>query len=156
WTRSNVLPPRSRSEPRMQPALNGEPGELSRPRSEFPPRKARSLVRGAPGSFSGLATPDAIFRKACAAFAVAILALLGLIVFEIASGARPSVVRFGLGFVAARVWDPVAERFGAAPFVFGTVVSSLIALLLAVPYGVGIAVFLVEIAPRRVRGPVGF
>ena len=101
-------------------------------------------------------TPDAIFRKVCTACALAILGLLALIVFEITAGSRLAISKFGIGFVASRVWDPVAEQFGAAPFIYGTVVSSAIALFIAVPLGIGIAVFLVEIAPQKLRGPIGF
>lgn len=112
------------------------------------------LVRRAGRSFRALV--DSCFRGATAAFAASILALVALMIYEITLGARRSIARFGLRFVTATVWDPVVERFGAAPFVFGTVVSSLVALAIAVPLGIGVAVFLVEIAPRRLRRPVGF
>src|SRR5262249_5176636 len=59
-------------------------------------------------------------------------------------------------FVTEKIWDPVANKFGAATFIFGTIATSLIGMLLAVPIGVGIAIFLVEVAPRPLRAPVAF
>ncbi len=71
-------------------------------------------------------------------------------------GSEASIAKFGFHFIVAKIWDPVAEQFGAATFVYGTVVSSAIALLLAVPLGIGIAIFLVEMAPRRLGTVIGF
>jgi len=118
--------------------------------------RARSLRRWGPAALHGWTSPDAIFRKACAAFALAIAALLALLVYELVRGSSLSLSRFGLHFVWDRAWDPVTEHFGAATFAYGTVVTSTIALLLAVPLGVGIAVFLVEMAPRRLGAIVAF
>jgi phosphate transport system permease protein len=92
----------------------------------------------------------------CQTFGFAIVALMAFVVVELVQGSALSLARFGVGFVFEKVWDPVAEHFGAATFVYGTVVTSVIALLLAVPIGIGIAVFLVEMAPRRVGVVVGF
>jgi phosphate transport system permease protein len=92
----------------------------------------------------------------CETFGFAIVALMAFVVVELVQGSALSLARFGVGFVFEKVWDPVAEHFGAATFVYGTVVTSVIALLLAVPIGIGIAVFLVEMAPRRVGVVVGF
>jgi phosphate transport system permease protein len=72
------------------------------------------------------------------------------------SGARLSLLHSGPRFLIEQVWDPVAGRFGAATFAYGTIVSSLLALFLAVPFGIGIAVFLVEVAPPKVRDPIAF
>jgi len=121
-----------------------------------PSSRARTLRRPGPSALYGWTSPDAIFRKACAAFAAAIVALLGLLIFELLRGSSLSLSRFGFGFLIEKVWDPVAERFGAATFAYGTVVTATIALLLAVPLGIGIAVFLVEMAPRRFGAVVGF
>src|SRR5439155_305823 len=73
-----------------------------------------------------------------------------------AHAAWPSLRRFGWAFITTSNWDPVAEQFGALPFIFGTLVSSLLALLLAVPLGLGAAIYLAELAPRAVRPPVTF
>lgn len=64
--------------------------------------------------------------------------------------------KFGFGFIFSSEWNPVTEQFGALPFIFGTVVSSLLALLLALPVSIGVAVFLSEIAPKSVRSPFSF
>ncbi len=87
--------------------------------------------------------------------ALAILALLSLIFYEVIVASKPSLQRFGFGFLTSTEWDPVAERFGALPFIFGTVASSLIALILAVPLSLAVATFLVELAPWWLRGPAG-
>jgi phosphate transport system permease protein len=118
--------------------------------------RARSLRRWGPAVLHGWTSLDAVFRKACAAFALSIAALLALLVYELVRGSSLSLSRFGPSFVWERAWDPVTERFGAATFAYGTVVTSAIALLLAVPPGIGIAVFLVEMAPRRIAAVVAF
>jgi phosphate transport system permease protein len=88
--------------------------------------------------------------------AVAIPVLLGFLVFELWSGAQLAIDRFGLGFITTSAWDPVAEKFGAVPLVFGTLLSSFLALLIAVPLSLGVAIFLTEFAPMRIRQPVAF
>jgi len=70
--------------------------------------------------------------------------------------ATPAIRAFGFSFLYTSTWDPVAERFGAVPFVFGTLVSSLLALLIAVPLGLGAAIYLAELAPRWMRSPMAF
>lgn len=99
---------------------------------------------------------DRLFRGILILFGTLVLAVAFIILTELWSVARPSVARFGLRFLAATEWDPVRERFGALPFVYGTLVSSLIAVLLAVPLGLGVAFFLSELAPRWLRDPVSF
>ena len=68
----------------------------------------------------------------------------------------PSIRQFGFGFLKSQGWDPIKGEFGALPFVYGTVASSLIALLISVPFSLGIAIFLVEQAPHYIARPVGF
>ncbi len=99
---------------------------------------------------------DRIFKGLLTAGALAIPVLLCFLVFELWSGARLAIARFGLGFVTTSVWDPVAERFGAFPLIFGTLLSSLIALLIAVPLSLGVAIYLTEFAPKAVRQPIAF
>src|SRR5215210_6152900 len=99
---------------------------------------------------------DAVFRGALFCCALLLVAVVALMFIEIGSSARLSVGEFGLSFLVGRVWDPIQNRFGALPFVYGTVVSSLLALLFAVPVSLGIAVFLVEQAPRRLARPLAF
>jgi phosphate transport system permease protein len=88
--------------------------------------------------------------------ALAVPVLLGFLIWELWSGSRMAIHEFGLGFLTSSEWDPVQGRFGALPLIFGTVVSSVLALLIAVPLSLGVAIFLTEFAPMRIRGPVAF
>src|SRR5215218_7305192 len=99
---------------------------------------------------------DRIFRLILTLAAVLIPILLAFLVYELWSGARLAVGRYGFDFITSSTWDPVAEEFGAFPLVFGTLVSSLIALLIAVPLSLGVAIYLTEFAPKAVRQPVAF
>ena len=100
--------------------------------------------------------PDRIFKLAMTACGVAVLGVLVLIVFELMSGSRLSWHAFGFKFFAASDWDPVNSLFGALPFIYGTLVSSLVALIIAVPLAVGVAVFTTEMCPKAFRGPLSF
>jgi len=99
---------------------------------------------------------DRVFRGILTVAAVIIPVLLALLIWQLWGQAEPAVSRFGLGFVTSSTWDPVAEQFGALPLIFGTVVSSLIALVIAVPLSLGVAIYLTEFAPAIVRQPVAF
>jgi phosphate transport system permease protein len=99
---------------------------------------------------------DRLFEAATTTVAGAVPVLLAAIAFLLLVDALPAVHRFGLSFLTDSTWDPVSERFGAAAYVFGTVVTSVLALLLAAPLGIGCALFIAEYAPLRVRGPVSF
>ena len=107
-----------------------------------------SLERGSHG--------DRIFKTLLTVGALSIPVLLGFLVLELWSGARLAMGRFGLDFVTTSVWDPVAEQFGAFPLIFGTLVSSLIALVIAVPLSLGVAIYLTEFAPKAIRQTVAF
>jgi phosphate transport system permease protein len=104
--------------------------------------------RGNPG--------DALFDRMTALFALLVVGLLIAMAVEMARASAPTFRKFGFGFVGGAVWDPLHEVFGALPFIYGTVVSSLLALLLAVPISFGVAVYLSELAPRSLRHPLGF
>jgi phosphate transport system permease protein len=112
--------------------------------------------RALPLSLQGRSYGDRVFRLTLAAAAVILPVVLVFLVLELWTGARLAIAKFGLSFVATSVWDPVAGQFGAFPLIFGTVVFSLIALAIAVPLSLGVAVYLVEFAPRVVRQPVAF
>jgi phosphate transport system permease protein len=90
------------------------------------------------------------------AFAVCVPLLLLLVFWEVAVAGWPAFREFGLGFITSSNWDPVQHQFGAAPAVFGTIVTSIIALLIATPLALGVAIFLAEYAPRWLRQPVAF
>jgi len=97
---------------------------------------------------------DLILQGAAALAALYALVLVGLIVWKVIDGARLSISTFGLSFVWSTTWDPVKEVFGAGTFLYGTAVTSFGALILATPIALGIALFLTELAPRGIRGPV--
>src|SRR5579872_669152 len=100
--------------------------------------------------------PDRIFKFLITACGLAVLAVLVLIVYELVSQSTVSWHAFGLKFFAGSDWDPVSEQFGALPFIYGTLVSSLVALVIAVPLSVGVAVFTTEMCPKALRGPLSF
>jgi phosphate transport system permease protein len=87
---------------------------------------------------------------------LAVLAVLALIVYQLIVHSSLSWHAFGFKFFAGTEWDPVSERFGALPFIFGTLVSSILALIIAVPLSVGVAVFTTEMCPKGLRGPLSF
>ncbi|HKP96899.1 MAG TPA: phosphate ABC transporter permease subunit PstC [Fibrobacteria bacterium] len=99
---------------------------------------------------------DRIFKQLTAVFAGMILLLALAMLLELWQAASPSFNAMGWRFFVEQGWDPVMERFGALAFVYGTLISSFIALLLAAPFGIGVALFLTEIAPRSLREPVSF
>jgi phosphate transport system permease protein len=105
---------------------------------------------------SGGELPDRVFRSAITVCGLSVLGLLVLIVYELISRSSLSWHAFGFKFFASSQWDPVNEQFGALPFIFGTLVSSLLALIIAVPLSVGVAVFTTEMCPRGLRGPLSF
>ena len=88
--------------------------------------------------------------------AAAVLGLLVLIVYELVVHSQLSWRTFGWSFFVGHNWDPVQEQFGAMPFIYGTLVSSLLALILSVPLAIGVAVFTTEMCPKWLRGPLSF
>ena len=90
------------------------------------------------------------------ACALCVLALVGVIIYELASKSSLSWHAFGWRFFLRSEWDPVNEQFGALPFIYGTIVSSLLALIIAVPLAVGVAVFLTEMCSALLRAPLCF
>src|SRR6478736_8122625 len=100
--------------------------------------------------------PDRVFKYAITACGLAVVGILVLIVYELVSRSNLSWHAFGFHFFAASDWDPVSEQFGALPFIFGTIVSSILALVIAVPLAIGVAVFTTEMCPKGLRGPLSF
>jgi phosphate transport system permease protein len=98
---------------------------------------------------------DRLFRLVTAGAAWLVLILLGAAAASMAWGGRLAFETFGWRFVTSRDWDAVAGKFGALVPIYGTLVTSFLALLIAVPVSIGIALFLTDIAPRWLRGPVG-
>jgi phosphate transport system permease protein len=99
---------------------------------------------------------DALFRILLFLFALMLLLMVATMIVAIAANSRLSIDKFGMTFLTGRSWNPVTGQFGALPFIYGTIVSSLIALLIAVPLSLGVAVFLVEQAPRSLARPIAF
>ena len=100
--------------------------------------------------------PDRLFRSVSGLAAVGITFLIIAIGLMLALNSTQAFGRFGLGFITSTTWDPVAEVFGALPFVVGTLLSSAIALVIAAPIGILTAIFLAELAPRRLSIPLTF
>ena len=88
--------------------------------------------------------------------AASILIVTGMLVYQLWTGSELSRAKSGWGFVTGREWDPVAGNFGALPFAFGTVATSMLALLISIPMGLGAAIFLAELAPRRISDTLTF
>jgi len=100
--------------------------------------------------------PDRIFKYLMVACGMAVLGLLALIIYELLLRSSLTWHAFGFKFFGTSNWDPVNEQFGAFPFIYGTIVSSVLALIIAVPLAVGVAVFTTEMCPRVLRGPLSF
>jgi phosphate transport system permease protein len=105
--------------------------------------------------FAGFKYRNTVFRLLTLASAWAVLLLLGGVIVSLVIGAMPSIRAFGAGFYTSQVWNPVTEKFGALAPMYGTIITSLIAMALAVPSAFGIAIFLTELCPFRLRRPIG-
>lgn len=101
------------------------------------------------------ALTDAVFHAVSRASAVLVLVLLGGVAVSLFVGSWDALSKFGLSFLVTESWNPVKENFGAAAPIYGTIVTSAIAILIAVPIGIGIAIFLTELCPRPLRRPIG-
>jgi phosphate transport system permease protein len=107
-------------------------------------------------SARGARVGDRAYRAILTMFGLTVLVVPAMMVVQLVQASQLALDKFGLGFLTASVWDPAREQFGALPFIYGTVVSSLIALLLAVPVSLGLAIFLADLAPHKIRKPLGF
>jgi len=101
------------------------------------------------------ALSDAFFHRLTQAAALAVLLILGGVIVSLIDGSLPAFQKFGFGFFVSQVWNPVTNKFGALAPIYGTVITSAIAMLIAVPVGLGVAVFLTEICPPPLRRPIG-
>ncbi len=104
----------------------------------------------------GAPTGDAIARWVALAFAASILVLALLLILQLWAGSADARHKFGWGFLTSSKWNPVTEEFGALPFLYGTVVTSFLALLISTPLGLGAAIFLSELAPARLSSALTF
>lgn len=105
---------------------------------------------------SKLRNGDEVARVITFLFAASLVLICVLLVYELWIGSALPRHKFGLGFFVTKLWDPISEQFGALPFIYGTLVTSAVALILAVPLGIGAAIFLAELAPQKVSDPLQF
>lgn len=127
-----------------RPTVSGNVSVISAPKIEKRPFSARARAG------------DLIFRYLVLACALSVIGIVVLILVELALQSRLSLHQFGWKFFVGTNWDPVAGDFGALPFIYGTLLSSLVALVIAVPLSLGLAVFNTEMCPRRLRGALSF
>jgi len=109
--------------------------------------RSRTLAR--------LALFDAVFHNVTRWAAILVLLVLGGVIVSLAHGSLPAFRAFGFDFLTTQAWNPVTEKFGAAAPIYGTIVTSFLAMLIAVPVGIGVAVFLTELCPQFLRRPIG-
>jgi phosphate transport system permease protein len=125
--------------------------------SENPgPAQFRALKRGLKSFFQRLRSGDEIAYLITLAFAASVFLITLLLVYELWRNSALPRERFGWGFLVTSTWDPVFENFGALPFIYGTLVTSMVSLLMAVPLGVGAAIFLAELAPQGISYALTF
>ena len=127
--------------------------DLSAPRSA--PGQRNMSTPPARNSLRASAVADRLFGWAARGAALLTLALLAAILLSLLVGAWPAIGKYGLSFLTNSVWDPVGEEFGGLVMIYGTITTSLIALLIAVPVSFGIALFLTELSPAWLKRPLG-
>jgi phosphate transport system permease protein len=113
-------------------------------------------VAGSRSFLSRLRNGDEIARLITFLFAASVVLITLMLVVELWTGSTLPRHKFGLNFFLTRVWDPIAEQFGALPFIYGTLVTAGLALLFAVPLGIGAAIFLAELAPQKISDALQF
>ncbi|MER8454556.1 phosphate ABC transporter permease subunit PstC [Mesorhizobium sp. M0027] len=114
-----------------------------------------SAARAREATVRRFALTDAIFRGLTRASAILVLVILGGVAISLFAGSWQALSSFGFSFLTTESWNPVTEKFGALAPIYGTLVTAAIAILIAVPIGIGIAVFLTELCPRPLRRPIG-
>src|SRR5581483_10751374 len=130
---------------------------LPSPHASDRPRLAVATKVESPLAHAGTSrTADIVFQTAIYVCGASLLVLVVLIVFELITKSQLSWHAFGWRFFLGSDWDPVNEKFGALPFIYGTVVSSILSLILAVPLAIGVAVFITEMSPTWLRTPLAF
>lgn len=106
-------------------------------------------------ALAGLKFGDSVFRGLTQAAAIGVLIILSGVIVSLTLGSLPALRTFGFGFLTSQAWNPVTEKFGAFAAILGTVTTSVIAMVIAVPVGLGVAVFLTELCPQWLRRPIG-
>lgn len=146
----------SQPSPVTLPSLKIEPAGKAAAAAPTPPNRPPSEIRTfLQGRGSGRIA-DQSFAGLMLVAALSLFALVGLIVWMLVQHSQLSIHTFGWQFFKKRDWDPVSGSFGALPFIYGTLVSSFLALLIAVPLSLAVAIFVLDICPPRLRGPIAF
>src|SRR5215467_497060 len=114
-----------------------------------------SAVEARARALNRLRIADMLFRVLTRAAAIGVLVILGSVIISLIDGSLPALRAFGLNFLVEERWNPVTEKFGALAPIYGTLVTSFIAMLIAVPVGLLIAMFLTELCPLSLRRPIG-
>jgi phosphate transport system permease protein len=117
--------------------------------------EARVIDAGRLRALKRFAAGDAFFRGATLTAAVAVLVLLGGVIVSLVIGSVPAFKAFGFDFLTTQKWNPVTEKFGAMAPIYGTLMTSLIAMIIGIPVSIGIAIFLTELCPYWLRRPIG-
>ena len=118
----------------------------------MPESQARQLLNQAStGTFA-----DQVFGLLVKGCALSVIAIVALVIMEMVLQSDLSIHQFGWGFFTSSEWDPVRGLFGATPFIYGTLVSSFLALIIAVPLGIGVAIFLTDICPIGMRSAISY
>jgi phosphate transport system permease protein len=126
------------------------------PPENFPGPGESSAVRKYLAGRGSSAFSDRAFRWLMLASALSIFAIVALIAFELITRSELTLKKFGLSFFFSSSWNPITNNYGALPFIYGTLVSSAVALVIAVPLAIGVAIFLTEMCPQVLRGPLAF
>jgi len=125
------------------------------PADPYPGENAVTSVPPKPNKRRSSKNADLIFEWAARLAAVSTLLLLAAIILSLVIGAWPAISKYGLSFLWTSEWDPVQDKYGGLVMIYGTLMTSFIALLIAVPVSFGIALFLTELSPRWLRRPLG-
>jgi phosphate transport system permease protein len=123
--------------------------------ADFDPQSSAAAATARRNVLDGLRRADVFFRTLTQSSAYLVLAVLGAIFVSLFLGGLLAFQTFGFRFLTTEVWNPVTEQFGALAPIYGTIVTSAIAMLVAVPISIGIAVFLTELCPMPLRRPIG-
>ncbi len=116
---------------------------------------AQSSVGRRAQALASLKTGDVVFKYMTQIAAIAVLIILGGVIASLVSGSIPAFKAFGFDFITTETWNPVTDKFGALASISGTITTSIIAMVIAVPIGIGVAIFLTELCPPVLRRPLG-
>ena len=119
------------------------------------PALARSAIPSRARALGRLKSTDVVFSAVTRTAAMGVLVLLGGVIVSLVYGSLPALHAFGFTFLVSQTWNPVNDVYGAGPAIYGTVVTSVIAMIIAIPVGLGVAIFLSELCPFPLRRPIG-